>query len=204
MCLLPTTSPGLLYCLLPPQAYCHPHSLTEYNLYMKRLEDDAMTRARFRRRVLCHSLAGNAVELLTITSFTADPEALKSRKGVVPQPAGGVARLSPRLAPYCWQRPVGSALLAAPCWHRSYWHRSYWHRSLPPRPPGTQGWPTWATLRIPKEILGGVRPPRRPRWQQLVPPSARAWCTQGGARRAVHAGRCQQGAASRALPVVRR
>ena len=118
MCLLPTTSPGLLYCLLPPQAYCHPHSLTEYNLYMKRLEDDAMTRARFRRRVLCHSLAGNAVELLTITSFTADPEALKSRKGVVPQPAGGVARLSPRLAPYCWQRPVGSALLAAPCWHR--------------------------------------------------------------------------------------
>ena len=50
---------------------------------MKRLEDDAMTRKRFRRRVLCHTLAGNEVELLTITSFTADPEALKSRKGVV-------------------------------------------------------------------------------------------------------------------------
>ena len=27
-------------------AYCHPHSLTEYNQYMKRLEDDAMIKKR--------------------------------------------------------------------------------------------------------------------------------------------------------------
>ena len=64
-------------------AYCHPHSLTDYNAYIKKLEDDPKTGKRFRRRTLCHTLAGNSVDLLTITSFTADPEALMSRKGVV-------------------------------------------------------------------------------------------------------------------------
>ena len=38
---------------------------------------------RFRRRSLCESLAGNAVELLTITSFACDPEELAKRKGIV-------------------------------------------------------------------------------------------------------------------------
>lgn len=40
-------------------------------------------RSRFRRRVLCQTLAGNACDMLTITSFNSDPEAIKQRKGVV-------------------------------------------------------------------------------------------------------------------------
>ena len=32
---------------------------------------------------MCESLAGNAVELLTITSFACDPEELAKRKGIV-------------------------------------------------------------------------------------------------------------------------
>ena len=37
---------------------------------------------RFRRRTLCETLAQNAVEVLTVTSFTAEPEAMRARKAV--------------------------------------------------------------------------------------------------------------------------
>ena len=62
-------------------AYCHPYTMSDLGAYLKGLEDDPKTRKRFRRRTLCQTLAGNPVELLTITSFTADPEALSGRKG---------------------------------------------------------------------------------------------------------------------------
>ena len=64
-------------------AYCHPYTMSDLGAYLKGLEDDPKTRKRFRRRPLCETLAGNTVELLTITSFTAEPDALASRKGVV-------------------------------------------------------------------------------------------------------------------------
>ena len=38
---------------------------------------------RFRRRKLCDTLAGNACDLITITSFGSDPAALKARRAVV-------------------------------------------------------------------------------------------------------------------------
>ena len=57
--------------------------MSDLGAYLKGLEDDPKTRKRFRRRPLCETLAGNTVELLTITSFTAEPDALASRKGVV-------------------------------------------------------------------------------------------------------------------------
>ena len=64
-------------------AYCYPHTFTDLRMYLKRLEEDPLASKRFRRRPLCESLAGNAVELLTITSFASDPEELAKRKGIV-------------------------------------------------------------------------------------------------------------------------
>lgn len=64
-------------------AYCHPYTLTDLYSYIQTLEEDPNKAKRFRRRTLCQTLAGNTVELLTITSFTAQPEAMRSRKGVV-------------------------------------------------------------------------------------------------------------------------
>jgi|EP01047_Picozoa_sp_COSAG01_P020674 hypothetical protein len=64
-------------------AYCYPYSFTDLQVYLHELESDPKRRNRFRRRTLCQTLAGNNCDLLTITSFACDPEALKARKGVV-------------------------------------------------------------------------------------------------------------------------
>jgi hypothetical protein len=64
-------------------AYCYPYTYTDLQVYLYELENDPKRRNRFRRRVLCQTLAGNNCDLLTITSFACDAEALKARKGVV-------------------------------------------------------------------------------------------------------------------------
>ena len=64
-------------------AYAHPYTLTDLNRYLRKLEDDPSTAKRFRRRPLCETLAGNTIEMLTITSFSSDGEAIRKRKGVV-------------------------------------------------------------------------------------------------------------------------
>ena len=64
-------------------AYSHPYTYTDLNRYLRDLETDPTTSKRFRRRPLCETLAGNTVEMLTVTSFTAEPEAIRRRKGVV-------------------------------------------------------------------------------------------------------------------------
>eukprot|EP00698_Gefionella_okellyi_P012506 TRINITY_DN3376_c0_g1_i1.p1 TRINITY_DN3376_c0_g1~~TRINITY_DN3376_c0_g1_i1.p1 ORF type:complete len:976 (-),score=156.11 TRINITY_DN3376_c0_g1_i1:4-2508(-) len=64
-------------------AYCYPLSYTSLQTYLRELEEDPKRKTRFRRRTLCQSLAGNNVDLLTITSFACDPEALRARKGIV-------------------------------------------------------------------------------------------------------------------------
>ncbi|KAL0218314.1 hypothetical protein RCL1_009162 [Eukaryota sp. TZLM3-RCL] len=64
-------------------AHCYPYTYTQLRTYLRDLERDPNRRNRFRRRVLCFTLANNPCEMLTITSFTGDPEALKTRKGVV-------------------------------------------------------------------------------------------------------------------------
>ena len=51
--------------------------------YLKCAEDDAVRSRRFRRALLCPTLAGNACDLLTITAPTDDMEALRRRRGVV-------------------------------------------------------------------------------------------------------------------------
>lgn len=64
-------------------AYCYPYTYTDLRRYLAALESDPKRRSRFRRRTLCSTLAGNDVDLLTITSFSGDSEALKARRGVV-------------------------------------------------------------------------------------------------------------------------
>jgi hypothetical protein len=64
-------------------AYCYPYTYTDLQRYLKDLEDDPQRRLRFRRRQLCQTLAGNSCDVITITSFDDNPEALRGRRGVV-------------------------------------------------------------------------------------------------------------------------
>ncbi|GIL75186.1 hypothetical protein Vretimale_7859 [Volvox reticuliferus] len=64
-------------------AHCYPYTYTDLQRYIRSLELDPLRRHQLRRETLATSLAGNAVDVLTITSPTDDPEALKRRKGVV-------------------------------------------------------------------------------------------------------------------------
>lgn len=51
---------------------------------MQALEEDPQRKPRLvRRDVLCRSLAGNVVDMLTITSPCDDAEAMKRRKAVI-------------------------------------------------------------------------------------------------------------------------
>ena len=64
-------------------AHCYPFTYSDLQSYLARLEADSARANRFRRRTLCQTLAGNKCELITITSFNADPAALKARKGIL-------------------------------------------------------------------------------------------------------------------------
>ena len=55
-------------------AYAHPYTYTDLNRYLNALESDPSAAKRFRRRPLCETLSGNTIEMLTVTSFAADPE----------------------------------------------------------------------------------------------------------------------------------
>ena len=64
--------------LRPPQhandtvyfAHCYPYTYTRLNGFLKELQSDPLRSKTFRRRTLCHSLAGNPCDLLTVTSWT--------------------------------------------------------------------------------------------------------------------------------------
>lgn len=64
-------------------AHCYPYSYTDLQSDLRRLESDPNMSRRFRRRKLCDTLAGNACDLITITSFCSDPAAIRSRRAVV-------------------------------------------------------------------------------------------------------------------------
>eukprot|EP00818_Percolomonas_sp_WS_P003439 CAMPEP_0117437742 /NCGR_PEP_ID=MMETSP0759-20121206/1687_1 /TAXON_ID=63605 /ORGANISM="Percolomonas cosmopolitus, Strain WS" /LENGTH=840 /DNA_ID=CAMNT_0005229397 /DNA_START=1 /DNA_END=2523 /DNA_ORIENTATION=+ len=64
-------------------AYCYPYTYSNLQNYLANLEADPIRRKLFKRRTLCHTLAGNNCDVLTVTSFSCDPQALKNRKGVV-------------------------------------------------------------------------------------------------------------------------
>eukprot|EP00747_Dinoflagellata_sp_TGD_P064225 gnl/TRDRNA2_/TRDRNA2_153809_c1_seq1.p1 gnl/TRDRNA2_/TRDRNA2_153809_c1~~gnl/TRDRNA2_/TRDRNA2_153809_c1_seq1.p1 ORF type:complete len:878 (-),score=143.06 gnl/TRDRNA2_/TRDRNA2_153809_c1_seq1:50-2368(-) len=64
-------------------AHCYPYTYTDLQKDLLLMEQDPAMARRFRRRKLCETLAGNACDLVTITSFTDDLAALRSRRAVV-------------------------------------------------------------------------------------------------------------------------
>jgi murein tripeptide amidase MpaA len=64
-------------------AHSYPYTYTDLCRYLNMLEADPKRKNRMRRRPLCQTIAGNNCDLLIITTFSSDPEAIKNRKGVV-------------------------------------------------------------------------------------------------------------------------
>ena len=64
-------------------AHCYPYTYTDLVRYMNHLESDPKRKNRMRRRTLCQTIAGNNCEMIIITTFQSDPEAIKNRQGVV-------------------------------------------------------------------------------------------------------------------------
>eukprot|EP00437_Effrenium_voratum_P026684 CAMPEP_0181402510 /NCGR_PEP_ID=MMETSP1110-20121109/3212_1 /TAXON_ID=174948 /ORGANISM="Symbiodinium sp., Strain CCMP421" /LENGTH=751 /DNA_ID=CAMNT_0023524731 /DNA_START=33 /DNA_END=2288 /DNA_ORIENTATION=+ len=64
-------------------SHCYPYTYSDLQLDLRAMERDPNMVRRFRRRKLCDTLAGNACDLITITSFGSDPAALKARRAVV-------------------------------------------------------------------------------------------------------------------------
>ena len=64
-------------------AHCYPYTYTNLQQYLSHVEADPKRANRIRRRVLCQTLAGNNCDLLTITSFSSNPDAMKQRKGIL-------------------------------------------------------------------------------------------------------------------------
>lgn len=64
-------------------AYCYPYTYTDLRQYLLAMEQDPKRSKYVKRRVLCHTIAGNECDVLTITSFNSDPAHIKNRKGIV-------------------------------------------------------------------------------------------------------------------------
>eukprot|EP00792_Barthelona_sp_PAP020_P003925 TRINITY_DN1760_c0_g1_i1.p1 TRINITY_DN1760_c0_g1~~TRINITY_DN1760_c0_g1_i1.p1 ORF type:complete len:995 (+),score=192.08 TRINITY_DN1760_c0_g1_i1:71-3055(+) len=64
-------------------AHCFPYTYTILQMYLNTLENDPVRSKTFRRKVLCKTVAGNNVDMLTITSYSSDISELRERKGVV-------------------------------------------------------------------------------------------------------------------------
>ena len=64
-------------------AHCYPYTYSDLQRYLLRLETDPRKKLRFRRRVLCQSLAGNNCDLLFITNFESEADQIRQRKGIV-------------------------------------------------------------------------------------------------------------------------
>lgn len=64
-------------------AHCYPYSYTDLQHDLQKLESQPDMATKFRRRKLCETLAGNACDLVTITSFCSDPDAIQARRAVV-------------------------------------------------------------------------------------------------------------------------
>lgn len=63
--------------------HCYPYSYTDLQKDLMELDKDPTMHEKYRRQKLCDTLAGNACDLLTITSFRSDPAALRARRSVV-------------------------------------------------------------------------------------------------------------------------
>jgi cytosolic carboxypeptidase protein 2/3 len=64
-------------------SHSYPYTYTDLQRYLDKLESDPKRKNRMRRKPLCQTIAGNNCDMLICTTFQSDPEAIKSRKGVV-------------------------------------------------------------------------------------------------------------------------
>jgi hypothetical protein len=64
-------------------AHTYPYTYSDLQRELRLLEDDPRYKSFVRRRDLCTTIGGNRCDLLTITNFTQDLNALRSRVGVV-------------------------------------------------------------------------------------------------------------------------
>merc|ERR1719440_1593402 len=64
-------------------SHCYPYTYSDLQLDLKEFEQDPTISRLFRRRKLCETLAGNACDLITVTSFSSPASALRSRRAVV-------------------------------------------------------------------------------------------------------------------------
>ncbi|XP_041367885.1 cytosolic carboxypeptidase 2-like [Gigantopelta aegis] len=64
-------------------AHCYPYTYTNLQDYLLELANDPMKSQICKQRVLCRTLAGNLVYVLTITSPSTNPEDIKHKKAVV-------------------------------------------------------------------------------------------------------------------------
>ena len=64
-------------------AHCYPYTYSDCMLMMKRVCNPAYLKDRVRRTDLCKTKAGNNVELLIITNFTSNQDAIAERKCII-------------------------------------------------------------------------------------------------------------------------
>ncbi|XP_076323639.1 cytosolic carboxypeptidase 2-like [Tachypleus tridentatus] len=61
-------------------AFCFPYTYTDLMEYLSMIENEPMKRTLCKQRLLCRTLAGNLVPLLTVTSRASDTGPVKEKK----------------------------------------------------------------------------------------------------------------------------
>lgn len=85
---------GFLYCLCFKHRFMHsddtvyfanhyPYTFTNLQRHLHDLQTDPQRGKTFRRKTLCHSLAGNPIDMITVTDPVKKPEEMKHRRRVV-------------------------------------------------------------------------------------------------------------------------
>jgi len=64
-------------------AHSYPYTYSDLIRYLAKIEADPRTRDKFQRKMLTQDLAGNACDLLTVTTFSDSPEKMKQKKGII-------------------------------------------------------------------------------------------------------------------------
>lgn len=64
-------------------AHSYPYTFSDLQRYLLKIESDSRTREMFQRKLLTQTLAGNPLEILTITTLTDSPEKIRSKKGII-------------------------------------------------------------------------------------------------------------------------
>ncbi len=64
-------------------AYCYPYTYSDCLRFLDRISYNYQNRDILRRAPLCHTLAGNDVEMLIITNFASRPEVIAERPAII-------------------------------------------------------------------------------------------------------------------------